>query len=94
MLLGLAAAVTLVGIANSPGEKRLDRARQSLAQAGFPDARVQRGQSPTNMSRCHVGQLRNPGYAYAWVAGEARGLLCMPVDGRHTQIIVDRPGAA
>ena len=90
MLLGLAAIVAWTGISNRPFEERLDRARQSLAEAGFPNARVQRGQSPTNLSRCHVGQLRNRGYAYAWTAGEARGLLCLPVDGRPTQINVDR----
>jgi hypothetical protein len=94
VLLALAALAAFIGMGNRPGEERLDLTRRSLADAGFPNAQVQRGQSPTNMSRCEVGQWRKRGYAYSWTAGSARGLFCLRLDGRPTRIIVDRARAA
>lgn len=94
MLVVLAALATWTAVANRPGEERQKRARQSLAEAGFPNARLQRGQEQRNMSRCHVGQLRRRGYASAWTTGSARGLFCLPADGRPTRIIIDRGKAA
>lgn len=79
----------LVNVLNRPGAERLDTARRALAHAGYPDAELNRGQVPSQMSRCGVGQIQNKGYAYAWETEAHRGIFCLPVDGRPSSILVD-----
>ena len=83
--------VYLVGVLNAPSDKRLKSARQALAEAGFVDAQLSRGQSPSDMSTCEVGQIWKRGYAYAWRTESAKGIFCMRLDGRPNRIIVDGP---
>lgn len=80
-----------MGVLNAPSDKRLEAARQALAEAGFVDAELARGQSPSEMSKCEVGQVWKRGYAYAWQTASAKGIFCMRLDGRPDRIIVDRP---
>lgn len=80
-----------VGLASRPGDARLSLARSALAEAGFVDAQISRGQSPSEMSKCEVGQVWKRGYAYAWRTESANGIFCMRIDGRPNRIIVDRP---
>jgi hypothetical protein len=73
------------------GGKRIE---QAIAKAlsglvRYPDAQLNRGQVPSQMSRCGVGQIRNKGYAYAWETEAHRGIFCLPVDGRPSRILVD-----
>lgn len=83
-------AVVISGSLNNPNKKRLEAARQGLTDAGFPGADVQRGQVPSNMARCDVGQIRKRGFAYAWSTSTAKGLFCLPEDGRPSRVIVDQ----
>lgn len=85
------AALVAYGIisANGPDRRRLALGQQALAEAGFPDARVMRGQRPSRMHQCGVGQIQNRGYAYEWRSGQTHGVFCLPVDGRPGWIIVD-----
>lgn len=88
--LGIAVAIVLSHFLNQPVRTRLDAARRDLAKAGYPDARVNRAQTPSNMRRCGVGQIRNKGYAYAWEADVHSGVFCQPEDGRPVSILLDR----
>lgn len=81
----------LVGVLSAPSDKRLHSARQALAEAGFVDAQLSRGQSPSELSKCEVGQVWKRGYAFAWQTEGAKGIFCMRLDGRPNRIIVDRP---
>lgn len=85
----LVGMVAFANWADRPRRERLDNVEQALAAGGFERADVSPTQSPTNMSRCKVGQMRNRGYAYAWRTEEARGVFCLPIDGRPSHIIVD-----
>jgi len=75
---------------NNPSAKRLDAARQGLADAGFSGAHVERRQLPSNMARCDVGQIRKRGSAYGWSTATAKGLFCLREDGRPSRVIVDQ----
>lgn len=86
-----AGLVYLVGVLNAPSDKRLDSARQALAEAGFVHAELARGQSHSEMSKCEVGQVWKRGYAYAWQTESAKGIVCMRLDGRPNRIIVEGP---
>ena len=83
-------AVSVAGLLNNPNKKRLEAVRHGIAEAGFPGADVERGQVPSNMARCDVGQIRKRGSAYAWSTPTAKGLFCLPQDGRPSRIIVDQ----
>ena len=91
VMAGLAILIIgFVGLMNRSGEGRLKIARAALAEAGFGGATVLRGQSPRNMSRCEVGQVRRRGYAYEWSTDNAGGLFCLRVDGRPNRIMLDK----
>jgi hypothetical protein len=85
----LVAAVIAVTILNRPGTARTDKARRELAEAGYTDVELNRGQATSNMTRCEVGQVTNLGYAYPWRNRTHRGLFCLRLDGRPNRIIVD-----
>lgn len=87
LLLPVVAALTM--ILNQPRAERLDAAREALAGAGYPDARLNHGQRVSEMTRCEVGQLKRKGYAFAWRNETHRGLYCLRLDGRPNRIIVD-----
>ncbi len=89
LLILVPGSCTIFAVGNRPGWQRLEQARSELAGAGFHDANVERGQTTDNMVRCKVGQVQNRGYAYSWTAGDRRGVFCLPVDGRPTQILID-----
>jgi hypothetical protein len=79
----------LAGLLTNPNKTRLDAARQGLADAGFAGAHIERGQTPSNMARCDVGQIRKRGSAYAWSTPTAEGVFCLPEDGRPSRVIVN-----
>lgn len=85
----LVASYILVQVLNQPRMERLRAAREALAEAGYPGARVNRAQVTSQMVRCEVGQIRNRGYAYAWSNDRHSGLYCLRLDGRPNRIIVD-----
>lgn len=69
-------------------DRRRTEAREAVRAAGFGDVQFQRGQSPTLLSLCKVGQTRNRGWAFHWRAQEATGLYCARDDGRADKIIL------
>lgn len=87
---GLAVAILLVYVLNQPGRTRLEIAQRDLAEAGYPNARVNRAQIPTNMQRCGVGQIRNKGYAYAWDTDAHSGVFCLRQNGGPSSVIRDQ----
>ena len=87
---GIAVIVPLAYFLNQPARTRLDAARRDLAEAGYPDARVNRAQTPSNMRRCGVGQIRNKGYAYDWKTDAHSGVFCQPEDGRPVSVLLDQ----
>lgn len=89
-LFGAVVMVAALSLLNAPHRQRLDRVRQALASAGYADAQVSKGQRPSDMARCEVGQIERRGSAYAWRAGAVRGLYCLREDGRPSEIILDR----
>ncbi len=87
--IGMAVAIPLVYILNQPSRIKFQIADRELAAAGYPDARVNRAQMPSNMHRCGVGQIRNKGSAYAWETDTHSGVFCLPDDGHRSTIIVN-----
>ena len=90
MLVILPLALLAATVLNKPSQDRLRDAREQLADAGYPEARVGRTQRVDNMHRCEVGQIRRRGYAYAWRNDDHEGLFCLRLDGRPNRIILDR----
>jgi hypothetical protein len=80
----------LIYLGQRPERIRVEAAEAALEQAGYFGANASRYQSPKNMQRCGVGQIRNKGRAYAWETATQRGIFCYPMDGRPQRIIVDR----
>ncbi|PLR21385.1 hypothetical protein SGCZBJ_20510 [Caulobacter zeae] len=69
-------------------DRRRTQAREAVRAAGFTDAQFQRGQSPSLLSLCKVGQTRNRGLAFHWRTEEASGLYCARDDGRADEILL------
>jgi len=88
--LSLPIVFALIYMGQRPERIRLEAAEAALEQAGYFGANASRHQSPQNMQRCGVGQIRNKGRAYAWETATQRGVFCYPMDGRPQRIIVDR----
>lgn len=88
-LLLVPVVLALVMVLNQPRTERLNAAREALAEAGYPDARLNHVQTTSQMTRCEVGQIKGRGYAYAWRNAEHNGLYCLRQDGRPNRIIVD-----
>lgn len=84
------ALVAVVAQACGPNaqDRRRAQAREAVRAAGFADAQFQRGQSPTQLSLCKVGQTRNRGWAFHWRTEEASGLYCARDDGRADEILL------
>ncbi|MNE01654.1 hypothetical protein D3C87_320340 [compost metagenome] len=72
-----------------PNRDRVETALVALEQAGYHGASANRYQSPGNMHRCGVGQIKNRGYAYAWETATQSGVFCYPTDGRPQRILLD-----
>ena len=89
LLLLVPIVLALVMVLNQPRTERLNAAREALAEAGYPDARLIPAQTPSQLSRCEVGQIKRHGYAFAWRNAEHNGLYCLRQDGRPNRIIVD-----
>lgn len=83
------ALVPLVSWLNRPNLQRLETARQVLAEAGYPNARLSGSQQVSNMARCQVGQVFNKGRAYRWDTKAHGGVICLPEDGRPPRILLD-----
>ncbi len=80
--------VAVQACAPNAQDQRRTAARDAVRDAGFADARFERGQSPTLLSLCDVGQLRKRGWAFRWRAQGAEGLYCARDDGRTDTIIL------
>ncbi len=93
MMLGfcavVAAMITNAVINDGRESEDLRQMRLALAQAGHSQARIQRGQRLSAMSRCDVGQIRKRGAAYEWRTDWASGVYCAPADGRPDRILID-----
>jgi len=77
-------------LALRPSQARVEAAEAVLEQAGYLNAKVNRSQSPKNMYRCDVGQIKNKGYAYAWETATQSGVFCYPMDGRPKRILLNK----
>ncbi|MBI1682416.1 hypothetical protein [Caulobacter hibisci] len=80
--------VAVQACAPNAQDQRRAAAREAAAAAGFADARFERGQSPTLLSLCDVGQVRKRGWAFHWRTEAAEGLYCARDDGRADTIIL------